>query len=66
MRLKVPRRLESLREEVGKLERTERDGQMRFQELSDERDSVAARIQLLEEELVMRQAEAINDAAMAE
>ena len=60
----MPRRLEVLRDEVGRLERMERDGQSKFRELADERDALLQRTQALEEELVMQQAEALNDAAM--
>lgn len=62
----VPRRIESLQMDVDNLERRERDGQAKFTELSAERDQLQSSIAEMEEELMMRQAEAVNEAAMAE
>ncbi|KZO95816.1 hypothetical protein CALVIDRAFT_555553 [Calocera viscosa TUFC12733] len=60
-----PRRLESLKEEVDKLERREKNLQGRYQELDEARRESLARIAALEEKM-LADAEAANDAAMAE
>lgn len=51
--------------DVEELMRRERDGQSKFQELSAERDQLESAIAEMEEEIMMRQAEAANEAAMA-
>ncbi|KZT56987.1 hypothetical protein CALCODRAFT_453508 [Calocera cornea HHB12733] len=60
-----PRRLESLKEEVDKLERRERNLQGRYQELDEARRESLARIAALEEKM-LADAEAANEAAMEE
>lgn len=62
----VPRRIEALQLEVGDLARRERDGQAKFQELSQERDQLESAIAEMEEEVMLRQAEAANEAALAQ
>jgi pre-mRNA-splicing factor CDC5/CEF1 len=61
----VPRRLEHLQGEVDRLERRQREGQERYRELDTEKNEITARIAAAEEELMMREAEAINEAALA-
>lgn len=56
------RRMESLKDEVEKLERKERDGQSRFRELAEIKARLAQEI----EEMEMEEAEKINDAMMDE
>lgn len=60
-----PRRVASLKEEVGLLESRERLLQARYAELEVDRNDVEARIASLEEKL-MAQAEALNQAHLAE
>lgn len=60
-----PRRVEALREEVDKLEKRERMLQERYAELDAERREAHTRISALEEK-VMAEAEALNEAALAE
>lgn len=60
-----PRRVEGLREEVERLERRERSLQERYAELDSERKESEARVASLEER-VMAEAEALNEAALAE
>ncbi|KAJ7135046.1 pre-mRNA splicing factor component-domain-containing protein [Mycena crocata] len=59
-----PRRLESLKEEVEKLERRERHLQERYAELEAERRDSQDRVQALEEKM-MDDAEALNEAQLA-
>lgn len=59
-----PRRLESIEREVADLERRSRDGQSLHAELREQRDALAARCAELEDEVVYREAEALNNAAM--
>jgi pre-mRNA-splicing factor CDC5/CEF1 len=61
----VPRRLELLQAEVDRLERRNREGQERYRELDTEKNMLMAKIAEAEEELMMREAEAINEAALA-
>ncbi|KAG2128957.1 pre-mRNA splicing factor component-domain-containing protein [Suillus bovinus] len=60
-----PRRLESLKEEVDVLSRRERLLQERYAELDRERRDAESRVALLEEK-IMAEAEALNEAALAE
>lgn len=60
-----PRRVGSLKEEVVKLERRERMLQERYAELDSERKDSESRVSALEER-VMAEAEALNEAALAE
>ncbi|KAG5643904.1 hypothetical protein DXG03_009475 [Asterophora parasitica] len=60
-----PRRLEALKEEVEKLARRERYLQERYAELDSERREAQSRIAVLEEK-VMAEAEAYNEAQLAE
>lgn len=60
-----PRRVDSLKEEVGKLEKRERLLQERYAELDAERRESQSRIAALEEK-VMADAEAYNEAQLAE
>jgi pre-mRNA-splicing factor CDC5/CEF1 len=60
-----PRRVESLKEEVERLERRERELQRRYQELDEDRRDSRARI-AAKEERMMAEAEALNEAALAE
>ncbi|TDL25070.1 Cc.Cdc5 protein [Rickenella mellea] len=60
-----PRRLDALKEEVETLERRERFLQERYKELSAEKDESDARIAALEDR-VMVEAEALNEAALAQ
>ena len=60
-----PARVESLKEEVDKLARRERTLQDRYAELVSERRDVEERI-TAQEERIMIEAEALNDAALAE
>jgi pre-mRNA-splicing factor CDC5/CEF1 len=60
-----PRRVSGLKEEVGKLERRERVLQERYAELDSERKESEARVAALEER-VLAEAEALNEAALAE
>ncbi|KAG6845046.1 hypothetical protein H0H87_001383 [Tephrocybe sp. NHM501043] len=60
-----PRRLESLKEEVEKLTKRERLLQERYAELDSERREAHSRIALLEEK-VMAEAEAFNEAQLAQ
>lgn len=57
----VIRRMESLRDEVDKLERKHREGQGRFRELDDARQQLISRVEALE----LEEAESINEAALA-
>lgn len=57
----VVRRTEALRDEVEKLERKERDGQMRFKELLDLKERLEAEVQ----EMEYAEAERINEQALA-
>jgi pre-mRNA-splicing factor CDC5/CEF1 len=59
-----PRRVESLKEEVGVLERRERTLQERYGELESEKREAESRIAALEEK-VMAEAEALNEAHLA-
>ncbi|XP_006458398.1 CDC5 protein [Agaricus bisporus var. bisporus H97] len=59
-----PRRVESLKEEVGVLERRERTLQQRYGELESEKREAEKRIAALEEK-VMAEAEALNEAHLA-
>ena len=56
------RRTESLRDEVEKLERREREGQSRFRELMQMKEMLSAQI----EEMAMEEAERLNEAALAQ
>lgn len=60
-----PRRLAVLKEEVDRLDRRERILQTRYAELDTERRDSEARVAVLEEK-VMLEAEAMNEAALAE
>jgi pre-mRNA-splicing factor CDC5/CEF1 len=60
----APRRVDALKEEVEELERRERELQVRFQELSLAKEEVQAQISA-KEELIMAEAEAMNEAALA-
>ncbi|PCH39574.1 hypothetical protein WOLCODRAFT_129419 [Wolfiporia cocos MD-104 SS10] len=60
-----PARLSALREEVERLERRERVLQERYAELDGERRDAQARVAALEER-VMAEAEALNEAALAQ
>ena len=60
-----PRRVETLKEEVEILERRERLLQERYGELDRERREAASRVAVLEEK-IMAEAEALNEAALAE
>lgn len=60
-----PRRLEALNEEVDALSRRERLLQERYAELDRERRDAESRVTLLEEK-IMAEAEALNEAALAE
>ncbi len=60
-----PRRVEALKEEVDKLAKRENGLQERYKELDGERREAAARVALLEEKM-MAEAEAMNEAALAE
>jgi pre-mRNA-splicing factor CDC5/CEF1 len=60
-----PRRVLGLKEEVEKLERRERMLQERYAELDSERKESEARVAALEER-IMLEAEALNEAALAE
>ncbi|EMD34487.1 hypothetical protein CERSUDRAFT_117334 [Gelatoporia subvermispora B] len=60
-----PARVSALKEEVEKLERRERLLQERYAELDHERRDAAERVAALEEK-VMAEAEALNEAALAE
>lgn len=60
-----PRRVDALKEEVEKLQRRERLLQERYGELAGERREVQGRVAVLEDKL-MEEAEAMNDAALAE
>lgn len=57
----MTRRAESLRDEVQKLERREREGQDRFRELNDLKMALASEIEAME----LEEAEAINDRMLA-
>ena len=57
----VPRRLESLRTEVQTLERKEREGQDKYRELAAAQDELSLSINEMEDELAMREAEAVNE-----
>ncbi|KJA27283.1 hypothetical protein HYPSUDRAFT_35122 [Hypholoma sublateritium FD-334 SS-4] len=59
-----PRRVESLREEVDKLEHREKMLQMRYAELAAEKQESESRVVLLEEK-VMAEAEAYNEAQLS-
>ena len=54
----IPRRLEQLKEEVSRLERREREGQSRYKELSEEKESIITRLVQMEEDLLYKQSEA--------
>ena len=60
-----PRRVETLKEEVEILQRREHLLQERYAELDRERREAASRVVVLEEK-IMAEAEALNDAALAE
>jgi pre-mRNA-splicing factor CDC5/CEF1 len=60
-----PRRLEALSEEVEVLSRRERLLQERYAELDRERRDAESRVAVLEEK-IMAEAEALNEAALAE
>ena len=60
-----PRRADALKREVDTLERRERMLQERYRELSQEKQEGEARVQALEEKLIA-EAEALNDAALAQ
>jgi len=60
----IPRRLQSLSEEVERLERREKGLQDRYQELDAERREIKGRI-AAKEEAIMAEAEAINEEALA-
>lgn len=60
-----PRRVESLRKEVDGLEKRERLLQERYQELAKDKEESEARVLALEER-VMAEAEALNEAALAQ
>ncbi|KDQ59393.1 hypothetical protein JAAARDRAFT_56409 [Jaapia argillacea MUCL 33604] len=60
-----PRRVESLKEEVGRLEARERMLQSKYADLENERREAEIRVTALEEK-VMLEAEALNEAALAE
>ena len=60
-----PRRLEALKTEVDALERRERLLQEHYQELARDKEESEARVALLEEK-IMAEAEALNEAALAE
>ncbi|KAH9914704.1 pre-mRNA splicing factor component-domain-containing protein [Fomitopsis serialis] len=60
-----PVRVSALKEEVEKLERRERSLQERYAELETERRESQARVAVLEEKM-MAEAEALNEAALAE
>jgi len=60
-----PRRVSGLKEEVEKLERREKALQERYAELDSERKESESRVAALEER-VMAEAEALNEAALAE
>ncbi|THH27630.1 hypothetical protein EUX98_g6557 [Antrodiella citrinella] len=60
-----PRRVSALQEEVGGLERREQALQRRYAELDSERRELESRISGLEDK-VMAEAEALNEAALAE
>ncbi|GAA6002898.1 hypothetical protein JCM10207_001887 [Rhodosporidiobolus poonsookiae] len=55
------RRTEALRDEVDRLERKERDGQMRFKELLDLKEQLEREVQ----EMELQEAELINEQALA-
>ncbi|BGP25372.1 pre-mRNA-splicing factor CDC5/CEF1 [Rhodotorula toruloides] len=57
----IVRRTEALRDEVEKLERKERDGQLRFKELLDLKERLEAEVQ----EMEYAEAERINEQALA-
>ncbi len=59
-----PRRVESLREEVDRLELREKTLQMRYAELAAEKQESESRVALLEEK-VMTEAEAYNEAQLS-
>jgi len=61
----VPRRIDTLRQEVEDLERREREGQSKYRELETQQHDIATSINDLEDELAMQEAEALNDAALA-
>lgn len=58
----MARRTESLRDEVDKLERKEREGQGRFRELMEMKELLSSQI----EEMQMEEAERLNEAALAQ
>lgn len=60
-----PRRVEALKREVDTLERRERHLQGRYQELARDKEESEARVAALEEK-IMAEAEALNEAALAE
>lgn len=61
----APRRVAALKEEVEDLERRERALQTRYLELTEERSQIQHRVAVAEERL-MTEAEAMNEAALAE
>lgn len=61
----APRRVTQLKGEVETLETRERRLQERYKELEDEKDTVQSRVEALEERLML-EAEALNEAAMAQ
>jgi pre-mRNA-splicing factor CDC5/CEF1 len=60
-----PARVAALREEVNRLESKERNLQARYAELDAERRNAQTRVEVMEER-IMAEAEALNDAALAE
>lgn len=60
-----PRRVEALKEEVERLERRERSLQAQYAQLESERQEAEARVSALEDK-VMADAEALNEAVLAE
>lgn len=51
-----------IKEEVGRLERQEREGQYRYRDLTELRDGLLQSVAELQEEMMLREAEAINEA----
>ncbi|GAA94734.1 uncharacterized protein L969DRAFT_17504 [Mixia osmundae IAM 14324] len=62
----IARRIESLTTDVEKLTRIQQEAQVKYRDLELEHATIQQRIADAEEELAMREAEAINEAAMAE
>jgi len=59
-----PRRVQALQEEVDRLEKRERLLQSRYRELDEDRREIGARL-AAKEEMLMAEAEAVNEAALA-